>query len=181
MSLSYSAIEGPLAQFQHTLAEKADTKRLLAAVNKLVEKPLEEKQLEMLFEALWPRLEAKLDEIPKPTGTPTIAKRKPESMIEEILEIVRSLRRENLSGPWRQVKERRFTFDYESLISKLDPKTQAPFSFVFNCVECEAACISEALMLPPPNGSSVFAKCSKCAWSGKRSVEETTGVLYPVS
>ena len=56
--------EGPLSQFQATTFDKADIKKLLGSLNTAGAAPLlREDLLNDAFDTLWPRLEAKLNEI----------------------------------------------------------------------------------------------------------------------
>ncbi len=88
--LDYSQVTGPLAQFQHTKAEKTDTLKLVMAINDATEKKMEPARLETLFDALWPKLEEKLKNIPA-TVRPAPLKRPPQDIAEENLELTRGL------------------------------------------------------------------------------------------
>ena len=54
----------PLAQFQATLADKDDTRKLLATINEALDKPLDEHQLDGAFRKWWPDLKKRLKKIP---------------------------------------------------------------------------------------------------------------------
>ncbi len=56
--------KGPLSQFQAASADKEDTRKLLGTINKLLDTPLSEKQLEDAFRCWWPELEKRLRRIP---------------------------------------------------------------------------------------------------------------------
>jgi len=56
-------VKGPLGQFQATKADKIDTKKLVDSINNVLEKPLGEKQLDNIFNHLWPDLEKRLRRI----------------------------------------------------------------------------------------------------------------------
>jgi len=86
--LSPAQVEGPLAQFQHTLAAKDDTKKLVVQLNASTKAPLSEDGLNEAFDVWWPKLEAKLSETPK-VEDGQVAKRSQSEMVEEILELVR--------------------------------------------------------------------------------------------
>ena len=79
----------PLGLFQHTVAERGDTLKLLRSLNQRSEKPLEQDQLDKLFEAMWPDLAKRLQEIPKPID-PVPDQRTPTEMIAEVLDLIRS-------------------------------------------------------------------------------------------
>ena len=86
-----SIIKGPLVLFQAAKSTKEDTKKLLHSINQaLAENALSTEKLDKTFERWWPDLNAKLEEVSKMKDKP-IPKRSEVEMIEEILEIVRSL------------------------------------------------------------------------------------------
>ena len=59
--LSPQQVHGPLSQFQHTRFEKADVRRLVNAINlKLGNLARPARQLDELFERLWPDLESRI-------------------------------------------------------------------------------------------------------------------------
>ena len=104
--LTYADITWPLSEFQHTEADKVDTKKLIMSINAaLGTDGLSALDLDEVFETWWPKLESKLKEIPEsPIPTP---RRSRDDMIEEILQRVRahddelklSWIRNRLSGP----------------------------------------------------------------------------------
>lgn len=83
-------IEPPLGQFQHTVPEKEDTRRLIHTINKAVgeDDPLPEKTLDAIFDQFWPLLEKQLESFP--AAPEAVAKRSLEDMVGEILEFTRS-------------------------------------------------------------------------------------------
>lgn len=82
---------GPLAQFQHTKAEREDTRALLHTINSLLgDSALSEKQLDTAFDRWWPDLEEKLQELQSMRVEPP-PKRTQQAMLEELLESVRGL------------------------------------------------------------------------------------------
>jgi hypothetical protein len=93
--LSYSDVEFPLAQFNHTLANKSDTLKLVKSINEaLPERSLSEATLGRAFESFWPELEAKLDGIRRQratTTTPAPPQRTQMEIAQETLELIRSL------------------------------------------------------------------------------------------
>lgn len=93
IDMPYSAVTGPLAEFQHTLAIKDDTYRLVQTINGAIadgEGRLTDAQLKRAFERCWSELKQCLDTLPEPEG-PVPPPRKAEDMLQETLEIVRSL------------------------------------------------------------------------------------------
>lgn|SRR5262245_33427741 len=88
-----SEVEFPLAKFQHTKAEKDDVYRLVKTINKAVEKSeeksLQEGHLRRAFEKYWPDLEKQLKAAVELSVTATKIERKPNDMLQEILQLVR--------------------------------------------------------------------------------------------
>jgi hypothetical protein len=62
--LDYSAITGPLQQFQGKKADRTSTKELVESINSKSTTPITSARLDTLFETLWPRLEDQLSTIP---------------------------------------------------------------------------------------------------------------------
>ena len=93
--LEHTEIELPLAQFQHTKAEKEDTKQLLGTINRALGTPgggppIVEAKLETIFEKWWSDLDNALNNVPpQKKGKPP--KRKQEDKIDDILRAVRRL------------------------------------------------------------------------------------------
>jgi len=98
--LNYTDVEGPLAQFNHTKAEKEDTKKLLHTINVALGTPegpmIKDNQLETSFEKFWPDLEEALKKIPAQPKE-THIKRDQEEKIDDILRVVRRLEKETTS------------------------------------------------------------------------------------
>ena len=86
-------IEGPLAQFQHTVATKGDTRQLIGTINESVkqanEKALDEKALDEMFGLLWPKLEKELEKARLPVAAEAKELRGDREVLNEILELVR--------------------------------------------------------------------------------------------
>jgi len=82
-------IKLPLGMFQATKTLKEDTFKLVRAINAAVsEEPVPEKDLEEVFDAMWPKFETMLKDLP-PLEETAPAKRSVEDMVAEILDIVR--------------------------------------------------------------------------------------------
>jgi hypothetical protein len=83
-------IKPPLGMFQATRAEKEPTRKLVHTINRALNTiPIEESVLNEIFDAMWPKFQERLTEIPAPeVNVP--AKRPSEEMIAEILEISRA-------------------------------------------------------------------------------------------
>jgi hypothetical protein len=83
-------VTGPLSQFQHTRADREDTRKLLHSINRaLGATPIPESNLDELLEAMWPRLEEQLRGIPE-TQQQTVTRRSADEMVAEILEWTRA-------------------------------------------------------------------------------------------
>jgi hypothetical protein len=96
--VEYTDIEWPLAQFQHTAAEKEDTRELVHSINQAVGGTLNKSQLNELFDILWPNLEQRLENIRNIQEEPG-TKRSDTEMLKEMLELTRSLARAPRLGP----------------------------------------------------------------------------------
>ena len=68
LDMEPAQVEWPLAQFQHTVARKADVRRLVGTINRAVHdagKPsVGARDLDEAFDILWPELDAALKQIP---------------------------------------------------------------------------------------------------------------------
>ena len=98
----------PLAQFQATVANRAETLRLLQTINRAVEKnlALPESQLVKAFELLWPKLESELSKLPPPEVE--VPKRTDRELLEEVLALLhgatQSLDEKRLERPILQIR-----------------------------------------------------------------------------
>jgi hypothetical protein len=80
----------PLGMFQHTVAEKAETRKMLDSINQAIN-PTEPVNLDRTFDKWWPDLEDAIKKMPEPEIQ--VAAQRPErEMVAEILDIVRSMR-----------------------------------------------------------------------------------------
>ena len=91
VDLESTDITGPLSFFQHTVLEKTDVFKLIQSINANTGKDrLDENLLHDIFETMYPELQTKIKAVPvdhsiEPKG------RKPDELLEEILETVRRL------------------------------------------------------------------------------------------
>jgi hypothetical protein len=88
-----SEVKGPLAQFQATRATKEDIRALLGTINKRLEAPLADVQIDKLHNLLWPDLEAKIADLIKEIPKASSPHRSSADLLTEVLERVRSLER----------------------------------------------------------------------------------------
>jgi len=93
--LKISEVKDPLAQFHNRPFEKSEFKKLLRDVNSRVSNPLNEQQLQRVFEKWWPDLQQQYDELlKKSVSNPKIqVQRDEKDLLEEILMKVRGLER----------------------------------------------------------------------------------------
>jgi len=90
VGLSHADIKPPLTQFQNTIADKDDTKKLVLSINRAIGSPVDDARLAESFEVWWPRLDEKLKKIPRTLPPP---KRSSHEIMDEILDHVREIRR----------------------------------------------------------------------------------------
>jgi DNA-binding protein Fis len=97
VGLRSADLVGPLAQFQAVEADEAHVLKLVASINRAFgEMRLPDDQLEDSFRVWWPNLSAKLDAIRAQSAMSAVAapRRPVDEMVSEILEMVRSQRRD---------------------------------------------------------------------------------------
>lgn len=93
LGLEPTDLTGPLTQFQATRATKEDMRRLLSTVNKRLEQPLSDRQIDTAHDYLWPELSEKLSQILARPSPATVAARQPSDLLVEVLERVRKIER----------------------------------------------------------------------------------------
>ncbi len=94
-----TAVQGPLLQFQSTLIEEGDVKKLLQSINKACEAhALDDARLGEIFEVWWPRLKARLDDLQQETPKARTPNRPSADVLAEILELARG-QQKLLSNP----------------------------------------------------------------------------------
>jgi hypothetical protein len=93
-----SDITGPLSDFQHTIFDKEDIRKLIATINEQLknsnERSVDESRLNTAFETYWPVFEKKITAIKSlKEGSESISrmKRKQDDILNEVLERVRRL------------------------------------------------------------------------------------------
>ena len=96
--IEHSMIKGPLVQFQAAKSTKEDTNKLLHSINRaMADKALLPEKLDITFERWWPDLDEKFKQISS-TVESQMTIRKDRELIEEILELARSLSRHIIPG-----------------------------------------------------------------------------------
>src|SRR6266568_748290 len=93
IGLRHADIRGPLAEFQHTVATKDDTRTLLHSLNKTVGRvtgrELPKETVDSLFDVFWPKLD---EAIAKARGSaPPREVRSTDNILGELLDLVRSI------------------------------------------------------------------------------------------
>ena len=101
--ITRAQVQGPLLQFQSTIFERDDVKKLVISINKASDGVcLEDQRLEKMFEVLWPQLEEDLNKLLESgSGVKDKQKEKKSSkdeQIEEVLLLVRN-QQQLLSNP----------------------------------------------------------------------------------
>lgn len=89
---SPSDLKDPLGQFNAALADEDGTWQIVKTLNKHAEFPQGEGALQESFELWWPKLRVRLEEI-KAFAPPGYARRPDTEKIDDILEIVREIRK----------------------------------------------------------------------------------------
>ena len=80
---------GPLTSYHAKTATLRDTYDVFMSVNHLIDRPLEEARLKLLFSKFWPDFERRLSNIPKETDK--VPPRPEEDMMGEVLQLVRQI------------------------------------------------------------------------------------------
>ena len=88
LDADFKDVSGPLAQFQAKKAERTHTLELLQAINAKASPAVEMGRLAELFDALWPRLEAQLRQIPVESAVSKTTPSQSEVM-EELVGVIR--------------------------------------------------------------------------------------------
>jgi len=99
--LSPTDVPMPMAQFQATVMERGEIKRLLETINAKLdesnERSLSQTNLDAIFENNWPRLERALEAIMAVSQPLAPPRREPTEMLEEVLLILRDLERRSIA------------------------------------------------------------------------------------
>ncbi len=96
LDINRSDVKGPLQQFQSTIFEKDDVFKLVMSINKLCEKPIDEKRFNVTFDKWWVELDEKLSELKDATDKDEKPrKQSPQiKLLEELLEYARTNQQE---------------------------------------------------------------------------------------
>ena len=81
----------PLAQFNHTMPTKDGLRSLVTTLNRQLERRLDDRILQQVFETYWPSFVKDFNEIQKPVPTQDSAPRKDSDILGEILDATRSI------------------------------------------------------------------------------------------
>ena len=89
----------PLRQLNHTTLDKDGVLRLVKTINKKLDSgQLQEKRLEQTFNAMWPELAEKIEEIQKSDPAPITPERNDQDVLNDILENVLRINKKVSSG-----------------------------------------------------------------------------------
>ncbi|MFV0393077.1 MAG: TIR domain-containing protein [Coprobacillaceae bacterium] len=92
-----SEVHGPILQFQSTIFQKEDIKRLMNTMNKACGKSsISEKRFNKAFDVWYPTLESELHKLDTDTSYPKMKKTSTNIHAEEVLEEILDLSRDNL-------------------------------------------------------------------------------------
>ena len=106
-------VKSPLGMFQHTRADKEDTRRLVRTINRAInQEPITEAVLDQVFDAMWPKLDADLRSLPQ-AGQNRASERPLDEMVAEILEISRAGATRRTKAEWMD--------DYIPLMKEIFP------------------------------------------------------------
>ncbi len=90
LDLDFSEISGPLAQFQGKKTDKESIIEVIKSINQSSQTPIDNPRLDLLFNALWPKFEETLKNIPD-KAKKQLPVRPQHEILEELILIVRSL------------------------------------------------------------------------------------------
>jgi hypothetical protein len=94
LDVRFADLAEPFAQFQATIANKEDTRKLVQTINRAQDtKALDDERVNAIFEKFWPDLEEALARVPAVEGRPE-PQRSLQELVEEILLTVRALDRQ---------------------------------------------------------------------------------------
>lgn len=169
IGIENSAINGPLTQFQTTLFEKADFKRLVSDLNKKNKSnTLEEKLLNTTFEKFWPELERNINSIIKSSDSGKSSSsnlRSDRAILEEILDLSRALAIQK-SGGFKAHKE----------LNQLISDFLTAFDVIFNIDwEHTKTCLEDSQHFISPTGTFVEPRVDDESnnWGNRPSLLET--------
>jgi hypothetical protein len=98
--LQFQDIRQPLGMFQHTKANKEETWKLIRTINSSIsDDPVSDSNLKTIFEKMWPELEKTIGNMPSPDQV-VEAKRSPDEMMAEILELSRAAANSRKQVEW---------------------------------------------------------------------------------
>lgn len=120
VDLKDTDLKPPLSQFNATVPEKEDMRKLIKVINAQNEdnKLLDEEKVNKAFEKWWDEFKTKFDAVLKNHKSPQKTERPLEDMIVEILETSRSIQ--------TNIQERMFKFETELVTKKQEPYLDIP-------------------------------------------------------
>ncbi len=125
--LGLADVAGPLSQFQNRVFSRGEFQKLLFDMNHLLEKGLEETNLQMIFDKWWPDLDKEVTAAltdPK-LDAPTKHKRDQSDLLEELLLRIRNIQRALEAGspaePSLGFSQRSLRDALDQILGKLSP------------------------------------------------------------
>ena len=98
--LEFQNVRPPLGMFQHTQSTKDDSRKLTHAINSAIsDDPIADGRLNTIFDKMWPELEKSIAGMPSPDQV-VEAKRSPDEMIAEILDLSRAAANTRKQSEW---------------------------------------------------------------------------------
>ncbi len=73
-------VPGPLGQFQCTVFEREDVRKLVHSINRGLDEPVERRRLDETFDRLWPDLESRVQRIEKTARPAASVRTRPETV-----------------------------------------------------------------------------------------------------
>lgn len=94
LDLAPADVTGPLEAFQGRCLDESGMNKLVQDMMILRDKPPAQAQIDRLFKAMWPALESQVKEAERRSPGPRAAQRSPQEMLEELVERVRRIERD---------------------------------------------------------------------------------------
>lgn len=93
IGLSPAQVRGPLAQFQSSGTSREEVRAMIDSINRSTGAPLSPTHLEILFEALWPQLETKIQAVIASPPPEAPVARPTDDVLAELLQLTRAIHR----------------------------------------------------------------------------------------
>jgi hypothetical protein len=104
LDIDYSQVQQPLSQFQHTKAERSDVLLMIQSISNTAAKAgtpqRTDADVRVVFDALWPQVEARLAQIKATPAANPKPIRTTDEMLTEVLDTVRGLSKQAEASAW---------------------------------------------------------------------------------